>query len=130
MATKAPRKPRSTPRSTPKSTPKKAAPKAKKAQERSSTSNRAIWKGAITFGLITIPVGVYAAVEERTIAFHQLHAADLARIRYQRVCSKDGEEVPFDEIVKGYEYKKDRYVVFTDEELEQIPVDSLRTIDV
>src|ERR1700716_1146584 len=106
-----------------------AKPKSKKA-ERSPTSNRAIWKGAITFGLITIPVGLFAAVEERTIAFHQLHATDLARIRYQRACSKEGKEVPYDEIVKGYEYEKDRYVVFTDEELERLPVDSLRTIDV
>src|ERR1700716_4096176 len=106
-----------------------AKPKSKKA-ERSPTSNRAIWKGAITFGLITIPVGLFAAVEERTIAFHQLHATDLARIRYQRVCSKEGKEVPYEEIVKGYEYEKDRYVVFTDEELERLPVDSLRTIDV
>jgi DNA end-binding protein Ku len=106
------------------------AAKPKKKAERSPTSNRAIWKGAITFGLITIPVGLFAAVEERSIAFHQLHATDLARIRYQRVCSKEGKEVPYDEIVKGYEYEKDRYVVFTDEELERLPVDSLRTIDV
>ena len=95
------------------------AAKPKKKAERSPTSNRAVWKGAITFGLITIPVGLFAAVEERTIAFHQLHAADLSRIRYQRVCSKEGKEVPYEEIVKGYEFEKDRYVVFTDEELDR-----------
>jgi DNA end-binding protein Ku len=91
---------------------------------------RSIWNGAITFGLISIPVRLYAAVEEKSLRFHQLHAADNGRIRYKRVCSLDNEEVPYDEIVKGYEYEKDRYVVFTDEELERMPSDSIRAVDV
>ena len=91
---------------------------------------RSIWKGAITFGLISIPVGLYTAVEEKSLRFHQLHGADNGRIRYKRVCSVDDEEVPFDEIVKGYEYEKDRYVVFTEEELERLPSDSIRSVDV
>ena len=79
----------------------RAAKPARKKAERSPTSNRAIWKGAITFGLITIPVGLFAAVEERSIAFHQLHATDLARIRYQRICSNEGKEVPYEEMVEA-----------------------------
>jgi DNA end-binding protein Ku len=91
---------------------------------------RSIWNGAITFGLISIPVRLFTAVEEKGLKFHQLHAADNGRIRYKRVCSVDEQEVPFDEIVKGYEYEKDRYVVFTDEELERLPSDSIRAVDV
>ncbi len=91
---------------------------------------RSIWNGAITFGLISIPVRLFTAVEEKSLKFHQLHAPDNGRIRYRRVCSVDNEEVPFDEIVKGYEYEKDRYVVFTDEELERLPSDSIRAVDV
>lgn len=91
---------------------------------------RSIWNGAITFGLISIPVRLYSAVEEKGLKFHQLHAADNGRIKYKRVCSVDNEEVPYDEIVKGYEYEKDRYVVFTDDELERLPSDSIRAVDV
>lgn len=91
---------------------------------------RAMWKGAISFGLVTIPVAVYPATEERSLRFHQLHAKDGGRIRNKRVCSACGEEVPYEEIVKGYEYEKDRYVTLTDEELEAVPVRSSRTIDI
>jgi DNA end-binding protein Ku len=91
---------------------------------------RSIWNGAITFGLISIPVRLFAAVEEKNLKFHQLHAGDNGRIRYKRVCSIDDEEVPYDEIVKGYEYEKDRYVVFSDEELDRLPADSIRAVDV
>ena len=91
---------------------------------------RSIWNGAITFGLISIPVRLFTAVEEKSLKFHQLHASDNGRIRYKRVCSLDEEEVPYDEIVKGYEYEKDRYVVFSDEELERVPSDSIRAVDV
>lgn len=91
---------------------------------------RSIWNGAITFGLISIPVRLFTAVEEKGLKFHQLHAPDSGRIRYKRVCSVDDEEVPYDEIVKGYEYEKDRYVVFSDEELERMPSDSVRAVDV
>src|SRR3979411_2023040 len=91
---------------------------------------RSIWNGAITFGLISIPVRLFTAVEEKSLKFHQLHAADYGRIRYKRVCSIDEEEVAYDDIVKGYEYEKDRYVVFSDEELERLPSDSIRAVDV
>jgi len=89
-----------------------------------------MWKGAISFGLVTIPVSVYPATEEKSLRFNQLHDVDLGRIRYKRVCSIDGQEVEYDHIVKGYEVEKDRYVVLTDEDLEAVPVRSSRAIDI
>ncbi len=91
---------------------------------------RAMWKGAISFGLVTIPVGVYPATEEKSLRFNQLHDEDMGRIRYKRVCSVDGEEVDYEHIVKGYEVEKDRYVVITDEDLDAVPVESSRAIDI
>jgi len=91
---------------------------------------RPLWKGAVSFGLISIPVRLYPAVQEKGLKFHLLHAEDGGRIRYQRVCSLCGEEVTWDDIVKGYEFEKDRYVQFTDEELAAVEVDSIRAIDV
>ena len=91
---------------------------------------RAMWKGAISFGLVTIPVAVYPATEEKTLRFNQLHAADGGRIRMKRTCSIDGEEVDYDQIVKGYEYEKDKYVVVTDEDFDKVPVESSRAIDI
>ena len=91
---------------------------------------KTIWKGAISFGLVTIPVKVYGATEEKTLKFNQLHAPDGGRIRYKRVCSVDGEEVPYQEIVKGYEYEKDHYVTLTDEELDALPVATARAIEI
>jgi DNA end-binding protein Ku len=89
-----------------------------------------MWKGPISFGLVTIPVAVYPATEEKTLRFNQLHAADGGRIRMKRTCSIDGEEVDYDQIVKGYEYEKDRYVVLTDEDFDSVPVESSRSIDI
>jgi DNA end-binding protein Ku len=91
---------------------------------------RAMWKGAISFGLVTIPVAVYPATEEKSLKFNQLHDEDMGRIRYKRVCSIDGEEVDYEHIVKGYEVEKDRYVVLTDEDLDAVPVESSRAIDI
>src|SRR5512141_2229190 len=91
---------------------------------------RAMWKGAISFGLVTIPVAVYPATEEKSLRFNQLHDEDMGRIRMKRVCSIDGEEVEFDHIVKGYEVEKDRYVIVTDEDLDAVPVESSRAIDI
>ncbi len=79
---------------------------------------RAIWKGAISFGLVTIPVGLYSAVENRRPKFKLLRAEDHSPVKYKRVAESDGEEVSWDQIVRGYEVEKGRYVVFTDEELE------------
>src|SRR5207302_5873350 len=76
---------------------------------------RTMWKGAISFGLVSIPVGLYPATEEKTLHFNQLHDEDHGRIKYQRVCAKCGNEVPYEHIVKGYEYEKDHYVILEDE---------------
>src|ERR687892_956698 len=91
---------------------------------------KTMWKGAISFGLVSIPVRVFTATEEKTLRFNQLHDKDHGRIRYKRACAKDGDEVPYENIVSGYEYEKDRYVVLTDEDFDAIPVESSRTIDI
>jgi DNA end-binding protein Ku len=92
-----------------------------------------MWKGSITFGLITIPVKIYSAVgrgSEEKLDFHLLHAKDGERIHYQRTCDKGHKNIDWDEIVKGYEYTKGRWVEITDEELEALDLDSTRSIDV
>lgn len=91
---------------------------------------KTMWKGAIQFGLVSIPIRMYTATEEKSIHFHQLHDKDHGRIRYQRVCSLDGEEVPYEDIIRGFEIEKDRYVVLDDGELEAIPVASTRAIEI
>lgn len=91
---------------------------------------RTMWKGAISFGLVSIPVRVFPATEEKTLRFNQLHAEDNGRIRYKRTCAKCGKEVAYEDIVRGYEYEKDRYVVLSDDELEAVPIESSRAIDI
>jgi DNA end-binding protein Ku len=91
---------------------------------------RTMWKGAISFGLVSIPVRLYPSTEEKTLKFNQLHDEDHGRIKYQRVCAIDGEEVPFEHIVKGYEYEKEKYVVLTDEDFDAVPIESSRSIDI
>ena len=81
---------------------------------------RSIWKGAISFGLVTIPVGLYPATESKRPKFRQLRESDHSRIKYKRTAEADGEEVPFENIVKGYEFERGRYVVFTSEELSDV----------
>ncbi len=90
---------------------------------------RAIWKGAISFGLVTIPIKLHSAVDEKSFRFNQLHAKDMGRIRYKRFCSVCNEEVSFDEIVRGFEYEKDHYVTLTDDELDH-GLQNVRTIDI
>ncbi len=91
---------------------------------------RAMWKGAISFGLVTIPVSVYPATEEKTLRFNQLHDEDGGRIRMKRTCSLDGQDVDYEHIVKGYEYEKDKYVILTDDDFDAVPVESSRAIDI
>ena len=91
---------------------------------------RSIWTGAISFGLVNVPVKLYSAVSKKTVRFHQLHETDGIRIQQKRVCPADGEEVPFDQIVKGYEITPDQYVVVTPEELEAIEPRKTKTIDI
>ena len=89
---------------------------------------RAIWKGVISFGMVSIPVKLLTATQSRDIAFRQLHEEDNARVRMLRWCPVEEREIPFDEIVKGYEYAKDRYVVLTDEDFEKLPLASKHTV--
>jgi DNA end-binding protein Ku len=91
---------------------------------------RSIWKGAISFGLVSIPVKLYTATEERDVSFHQVHRDDGGRIRYKRVCALDGEEVPYADIAKGYELPGGEMVVLTDEDLADLPLSTSRVVDV
>jgi DNA end-binding protein Ku len=91
---------------------------------------RAIWKGAVSFGLVNVPVKLYAATGEKDVKFHQVHAEDGGRIRYRRVCSVDGEEVPYSEIAKGFETDDGELVVLTDEDFAELPLRTGREIDV
>jgi DNA end-binding protein Ku len=91
---------------------------------------KALWKGSVTFGLVNIPVRLYSAVQEKGLKFHMLHGEDGGRIRYQRVCAICGKEVGWGDIVKGYEYSKDHYVQFSDDELQAVDLDSIKAIDI
>ncbi|MEU6346195.1 Ku protein [Streptomyces sp. NPDC046977] len=91
---------------------------------------RSMWKGAIGFGLVSIPVKLYAATEEHGVSLHQVHAEDGGRIRMKRFCEKEGKEVPYSEIAKGYEDESGRTVVLSDEDLAQLPLPSRKLIDV
>jgi DNA end-binding protein Ku len=90
---------------------------------------RAIWSGAISFGLVNIPVKLYSAVSKKTVRFHQIDAESGVRVRQKRV-GPDGEEIPYEQIVKGYEIGPDRYVTIAPEELEALEPQKTRTIDI
>jgi DNA end-binding protein Ku len=91
---------------------------------------RSLWKGAITFGLVNIPVALYPATTRSDLSFRQLHAKDAAPIAYRRVCTAENVEVPWAEIVKGYEYAKGEFVVMTDEDFKNADADANQTIDI
>jgi len=91
---------------------------------------RSMWKGAISFGLVMIPVKLYAATEQKDIAFRQVHLADGGRIRFRRVCSIDGSEVPYEEVAKGFELPGGEMVVLTDEDMAELPLASSKSIEV
>src|ERR687889_773186 len=91
---------------------------------------RSIWSGAISFGLVNVPVKLYSSVSRKTVRFHQLNKETGHRIAQKRVDAVTNDEVPFEDIVKGYELGKDRYVVITPEELEALDPEKSRTIDI
>ena len=91
---------------------------------------RAIWKGAVSFGLVSVPVKLYAATESHDVSFRQVHAKDGGRIKYQRVCSLDGEEVAYADIAKGYETEDGEMVILTDDDMAALPSTSSREIAV
>lgn len=91
---------------------------------------RSLWRGAVAFGFVRIPVKLYAATESRNVTFRQVHAADAGRVQYRRVCSVDGREVPFSDIAKGYELPDGGMVVLTDDDLANLPLSSSENIEV
>ncbi len=91
---------------------------------------RSIWSGSVSFGLVNVPVKLFNAVQRKNVTFNQLHAEDHGRIQQKRVCSIDGDEVAFEEIVKGYEFSPGQYVVVTNEELESLAAKKTKTIEV
>ena len=91
---------------------------------------RAIWSGSISFGLLNVPVKLYSAVSRRQISFRELRASDSSRVRHKRVAESDGEEVAYDDIVKGYELGPDQYVVFSRDELEELDPKKTKAIEV
>ncbi len=91
---------------------------------------RPIWKGSISFGLVYIPVAVYPATREEKLSFRQLRSSDLSPIRYKKVAEADSKEVTPDQIVKGFEYEKGRYVVLKDEDFAKVKIESTHSIDI
>lgn len=91
---------------------------------------RSIWRGALSFGLVNIPVHMYTASRQNEISFVMLHKKDLSLIRYARICKNEEKEVPWDEIVKGYEYEKGDYVVFDEKDFEKANLKKTKTIEI
>ncbi|MEO8541758.1 MAG: Ku protein [bacterium] len=90
---------------------------------------RALWRGTISFGMVTIPIKLFTATESQDISFRQLHAADNSPIKLVRRCASDGKDLESDEIVKGYEYAKDHFVLVDESDLEKLPIPSKHTIE-
>jgi DNA end-binding protein Ku len=91
---------------------------------------RSIWRGAVSFGLVSIGVKLYSATEDHDIRFHQVHEADGGRVKYKRVCSIDGEELEYGDIAKGYELPDGQLVILTDEDFDELPLATRREIEV
>jgi DNA end-binding protein Ku len=91
---------------------------------------QAIWKGTISFGMVTIPIKVYSATEEKDISFRQVHTEDGGRIRYKRFCEKDGQEVPYSDIGRGYELPDGRMMILSSDDFAQLPLPSAKSIEV
>ena len=99
-------------------------------KESKSTASRAIWKGSIDFGLVSIPVRLYAAEASDGLSFDLLDKRDFSHVRYRRVNEKTGKEVPWDDIIKGYEYKKGEYVALSDADFAHANVEATQTISI
>lgn len=91
---------------------------------------RPIWKGTISFGLVSIPITLYPATRREDLTFRLLRASDLSPVNYRRVAEADGKEVPWDQIVKGYEYTKGKYVVLKDEDFARVDIEATQTVDI
>jgi DNA end-binding protein Ku len=91
---------------------------------------RAIWKGTISFGLVNIPIALNPATRQEELKFRLLRKSDSSPVNYKRVAEKDGKEVPWDQIVKGYEYEKGKYVVLKDEDFQRVDLEATQTVDI
>jgi DNA end-binding protein Ku len=91
---------------------------------------RAIWNGTISFGLVNIPIALYPATQTEELKFRLLRKSDLSPVNYRRVAEKDGKEVPWNQIVKGYEYEKGKYVVLKDEDFQRVDLEATQTVDI
>jgi DNA end-binding protein Ku len=91
---------------------------------------RAIWKGSISFGLVNIPIALYPATRKEELKFRLLRKKDLSPVNYKRVAEKDGREVPWDEIVKGYEYEKGKFVVLNEKDFQRVDLEATQTVDI
>src|SRR6478752_5784366 len=91
---------------------------------------RAIWKGAISFGLVNIPIALYTATRKEDLKFHLLRKSDLSPVNYKRVAAADGKEVQWEEIVKGYEYEKGKFIVLKEEDFARVDVEATQTVDI
>jgi DNA end-binding protein Ku len=91
---------------------------------------RAIWKGSISFGLVNIPIALYPATRKEELKFRLLRAKDLSPVNYKRVAEKDGKEVPWGEIVKGYEYEKGKFVVLNEKDFQRVDLEATQTVDI
>src|SRR6266513_1010970 len=91
---------------------------------------RAIWKGSISFGLVNIPIALYPATRREELRFRLLRKSDLSPVNYKRVAERDGKEVPWGRIVKGYEYEKGKYVVLQDEDFQRVDLEATQTVDI
>ena len=91
---------------------------------------RAIWKGSISFGLVNIPIALYPATRREELKFRLLRESDLSPVNYKRVAEKDGKEVPWNQIVKGYEYEKGKFIVLKDEDFQRVDLEATQTVDI
>ena len=91
---------------------------------------RAIWKGSISFGLVNIPIALYPATRREELKFRLLRGSDLSPVNYKRVAEKDGKEVPWDQIVKGFEYEKGKFVVLSEKDFQRVDLEATQTVDI
>src|SRR4051812_35430625 len=91
---------------------------------------RAIWKGSISFGLVNIPIALFPATRREELKFHHLRRSDLSPVNYKRVAAVDQKEVPWDQIVKGYEYEKGKFVVINEEDFKRVDIEATQTVDI
>jgi DNA end-binding protein Ku len=102
----------------------------RKSEGAGTRAPRAIWRGTISFGMVSIPVNLYTATESHDVRFHLLHKRDGVRLKNVRWCPRDETQVPWDDVVRGFEYTKGRYIPITDEDLEHLPVKTIHTVDI